>query len=521
MSTADTSWGAEQAFCAEWDEVTPLVDALISRLKPLGWALDGRLEVSGDSETISFSAAHPDSGQLYGIVRPAPRGRMHLPNERSLVAIATSTSPEGSAALDRWLERLPFTDTELNRIRGEMPLTSEFLQHLPRWIPGAEKLGTRPLSGFGGIFTIHHQTDFLVLLEQALALGINPNLVTVIDKQYRYEASSRVDATITDRLKVPVYTYDQLLAGLALSDHIRRVKGDMESASAPVWSRTIIVDDGGYVLPRLTEYFEAYMPLFVGVVEQTASGIWALKPYEADLKVPVFSVAESDLKQTVEAHGVAMAAVVNLRNLLPNVKFTGQRAVVVGYGRIGKAVSEVLRSMRLRVMVVDPDRGARVSAHEDGFDTARTVVDAIRMAQPQFVIACAGKSCVDGPALQALRGRTYLASCTSRDYAFDKQYLAEHYEPQPYGSIGTVYRDDDRSELFLVADGYPVNFHFAESMPNAQSDLVMASMLLGAVHLCTAEPAWPAGNDSARANFHLNAGTLLDDFYDLHHEVIP
>ena len=39
----------------------------------------------------------------------------------------------------------------------------------------------------------------------------------------------------------------------------------------------------------------------------------------------------------------------------------------------------------------------------------------------------------------------------------------------------------------VVADGLPVNFHYAESMPNQYSDLVLASMLLGACTL--ADPA--------------------------------
>jgi hypothetical protein len=49
-------------------------------------------------------------------------------------------------------------------------------------------------------------------------------------------------------------------------------------------------------------------------------------------------------------------------------------------------------------------------------------------------------------------------------------------------------------------------------MPNQQSDLVMASLLAGAITLANADPPWPPGNDAQRANDVLNEGTLLHDF---------
>jgi adenosylhomocysteinase len=102
-------------------------------------------------------------------------------------------------------------------------------------------------------------------------------------------------------------------------------------------------------------------------------------------------------------------------------------------------------------------------------------------------------------------------SVTSRDEAFDKQALAKSFAAEPLGTLGTRYTRDGLS-LLLLANGFPINFHFAESMPNQQSDLVMASLLLGAISLANAAPAWPAGNDAKRANSVLNEGTLLADF---------
>ena len=63
--------------------------------------------------------------------------------------------------------------------------------------------------------------------------------------------------------------------------------------------KTLVFDDGGHVLPIiLTEYPEDASQI-IGLVEQTVSGIWKLEGLS--VPVPVFSVAESQLKAALES----------------------------------------------------------------------------------------------------------------------------------------------------------------------------------------------------------------------------
>jgi len=500
---APVPWGSSLSVRGRTSELHEILAYVADALGHDGWELVSPIQ---DPPPLGAVTLRRGDEQLSAVLSPGPPARLRRPAEYELNVTGRVRCP---AAIHAVVAAVPFTDYELESIRHDMPLTASIEANAERWLPELAAAGPVRLDGHGAIFTIHHQTDFLLLLEKALDLGLDRSLVTVIDKEYRYAHARRVDAHVRRRLGVPVFTYSDLRKGL--KDHIRRVREAQRQAGEAGLRPTLVVDDGGYVLPVLLRDFEPFLNLFKGVVEQTTSGIWRLRPY-ADLKVPVFSVAESELKASVEAHGVAAAGVANLRRLFPNEHFGGRRAVVVGFGVIGEALAGILREHRCQVYVSDTDPARVAAAQERGYQASLTTVEAMR-TQPRFVFACGRPGCVAAQELDALACDSYLVSVTSRDVAFDKQALAALGAVRPYGDIGTLYVDDARGRrLLLVADGFPINFHFAESMPNQQSDLVMASMLAGALELANARPAWPTGNDAKRANAVLNSGALLQDY---------
>src|SRR5439155_9223199 len=92
---------------------------------------------------------------------------------------------------------------------------------------------------------------------------------------------------------------------------------------------------------------------FVGVVEQTTSGIRRLDRFE-DIPIPVFSVAESALKAAVEAPHVAASVIDALTDMLHDETWAGRPALVIGYGKLGRQAAKILRDHeRMRVAVYD------------------------------------------------------------------------------------------------------------------------------------------------------------------------
>ncbi|MGI5292685.1 hypothetical protein ACQEVF_56570 [Nonomuraea polychroma] len=272
-------------------------------------------------------------------------------------------APEHVQAILRAVQRVPFTAHEMRVLRAQMPLTAA----LPHFL--------RPscLARVAPVLTIHHMSDFLVMVEAIEAMGVPPQAMTVLDKGYRYRLTHRVDAHLA---AAGIAVWPWMRAADALADHVER--------AAALGRRGLLVDDGGYTLPVLLRERPDLVPAFCGLVEQTTSGITKLEPWGADLPLPIFSVAESRTKATLESYGIADAAIRNVLALLPQEKFEGQAALVIGYGRIGEQLAEVLRSRRMRVAVHDEQLVRLVAAHERGFITDRCLSTLLREHLPTW-----------------------------------------------------------------------------------------------------------------------------------------
>jgi adenosylhomocysteinase len=398
--------------------------------------------------------------------------------------------------LTRAIEDLPFSAYELGEIRAQLPLTGSCVQFL----------GETALLGRALFLTIHHMTDFIPMIEALLALGVEPEDVTIIDKEYPYSLTRRVDAHLRHALGLSVYRYSEL--PLALSEHIERTRARGRD--------TIVVDDGGYVFPVLMRELPDRLGHFVGLVEQTMSGIWKLRGL--DLPVPVFSVAESLVKSTVESYGIADAAIRNIIALRPHEKFEGQAAVVLGYGRIGRQMAAVLRTRRMRVAVHDCELVQMIAAHEEGFLTDTSLGRLLERHRPALIVGTAGANSLTGEHVPHLRRDCFLASTTSRDYEFNLADFAEAATSVTrLGKLGTSFVLENDVEVIALGHGFPINFHYAESLPNRYVDLVIACLISGAATL-----AWPAhefspGNTYGNlelTNRILGASPILQEYYE-------
>jgi S-adenosylhomocysteine hydrolase len=422
-----------------------------------------------------------------------------FPDSYELAAVLTDVSAINTAEANRVLgcvEHLPFTALELKEIESQLPLSLGI----------GDMVQGRPLSGVAMFLTIHHMTDFVGMVEGLKQLGADPGTITVLDKEYRYVLTKRVDATLKHTLGLRVYRYSQLKEAIAA--HLDAAK----KAGKP----TLIIDDGGYVLPTVVKEFSHELPRFVGLVEQTISGINKIRPLEP-LPVPVFSVAESNLKATIESYGVADASVRSIISLLPHEKFEGQPALVVGYGRIGQEVANILRARRMRVAVYDKELVRIVAAHERGFATDTDLGRLVAQHRPFLIVGSAGANSMMGPHFARIRRDCFLASVTSRNYEFaihELAYISDNVEDD--GKLGSTYTLGNGSRATVLAHGYPINFHYAESMPNKYADLVLASLMVGACTLASPGNGFAAGHNLDRTNVVLESSPLLERYYQLY-----
>lgn len=478
------------------------VVATQAEARHLAGELAARLAVSPDVQSMHWdeasaswqcTLAHGGRGRLT-LAAPADPAAAAAHSYR-LVATFEQGTPAAAEAFFAATRQMPFTATEVAAAVSELPLTSRLADRWP----------DKPLADVGVLVTIHHMRDFLVLVDSLLALGVDPGHMTVIDKEYPYAHTHRVDAHLVQRHGIAVWRYRDLRAGI--EDHIGRVTA--------AGKRTVVMDDGGYVMPTVLRELPEQAGHFVGLVEQTTSGI--RKVEGLNLPLPLFSVAESDMKSMIESYGIADAAVRNTLRLVPDEKLEGQAALVLGFGRIGHEVARVLENRRMRVAVYDSDITRLVAAHEEGFLTDRSLEQLVRTHRPRLVIGCVGSRSFGAREARLLPERSYLVSTTSRNFEFDLDELrASSTAVTDRGVLGTGYQLAGGPEIVVLGHGMPINFHYAESLSNRYVDLVLAGLAVGAVALARADERLRPGHNIAATNTILAEAGIVEDYYRLY-----
>ncbi|GAA4994367.1 hypothetical protein GCM10023205_78920 [Yinghuangia aomiensis] len=399
---------------------------------------------------------------------------------------------EHVAEVRRAALRVAFSTTEIASLHEQMPLTTS----MPR------RLGVRALAGVSPFLTVHHMTDFLVMVDAIRAMGVTTEAITVLDKGYSYRYTDRVDAHL-ESLGIRVYPWTE--AGQALKDHSDRARAQGR--------RGLLVDDGGYTLPVLVDQLPHLIAEYCGLVEQTTSGITKLEMYGDDLPLPVFSVAESRLKATIESYGIADAACRNILRLLPDEKFEGRPALVLGFGRIGEQIAEVLRDRRMRVAVYDRETVRLVAAHERGFVTSRSLPELLTCHAPLLIVGSTGRTSLRGEHTAALRADCYLVSTTSRQAEFALDELTDEAVRVDDLGVSTRLHYQHGPTATVLAHGQPVNFYEAESLPNRYADLILASLLVGAAHLARPDHTLRPGHNVRATDRVLESSGLLEAYY--------
>ncbi|MBB2749315.1 UNVERIFIED_ORG: S-adenosylhomocysteine hydrolase [Microbispora rosea subsp. rosea] len=451
-------------------------------------------EAGGDAAGLRLRTG---GGAMIRVVAGVPAAAKAAPTATHTLTLvledAGDLAPDQAAAVLDAVRRLPFTPVEMDALRRQMPLTGE----LPLFLPA------NCLASVAPVLTVHHMTDFLIMVETVRALGVPAQAITVLDKGYRYQHTHRVDAHLAAQ-GVRVWPWTRTAD--ALADHAQR--------AAAMGRSGLLIDDGGYTLPVLLTERSDLLPAYIGLVEQTISGITKLENWQRRLPVPVFSVAESALKAAVESYGIADAAIRNVLRLLPDEKMEGQPALVVGFGRIGEQLAEVLRQRRMRVAVYDRRLVRLIAAHERGFLTGRCLTTLLRDHHPFLIVGSTGRTSLRGEHAGALTRDCYLVSTTSRDREFAVAELAgEATRVEDAGVLGTRLHLPSGAVATLVADGMPVNFHHAESLPNSYADLILASLIVGAATLATPGHSFQPGHNLAETDTVLEGCGLLERYY--------
>lgn len=392
-----------------------------------------------------------------------------------------------------------FSRAELEAVDAAMPILGSFAQSYR---------GT--LSDYAIIWRDHFLEENIPLLRAFVSSGVPAQWVFALDKGDQTEKRARICAHF-ERSGYSVDLFDNRYVDPAVeareTSRIRERIVDFVGLAQRSGKQVLLIDDGALVVKCLRDS----QRLFVGGLELTRPGVQRLRDL-GSLDIPIYNLAESDLKLAITYPEIAESCVVRIRELMGDEKVIGRPVVVVGYGAIGEHVSRILGGLGARVTVVDRDLLRLTQAAERGLRTERTVESAIATTRPFLMIGCAGEEWLAWSNLGQLPSGAYVTAVASRDL-MDLGAPPAGWRALAFDGIGRRLLRPDGGTVVQLGDGRSINLFGAEAIPNRANDVYKTAILVCAVDLARRHNAVPNGLLTAEANAAIAKAGLVETYY--------
>jgi S-adenosylhomocysteine hydrolase len=403
-----------------------------------------------------------------------------------------------------------------------LPFKKPQLEVLNRQTTRQIKKGiTSTFDGYGIIIVMHFLEDLIPFLEGLITLGAKKESITLVIKPYPYSQRSVVHSYLyTNHPEIVVEYLSELPPP---NDTLKELVETCRSRS-PL-RKILVIEDGGYVVPFLHKNYSREDAFCIGAVEQTTKGLRkdedvekAYKERNETLYFPVMNVAKSNFKDEYEAPLVGRAVISSIQRLLNDESFFGEKALVIGFGAVGREVANALKeALGMIVRVSDSKRECVAAARVRGFEAAVSPVELVRDAK--LIIGTTGRQSIGHDILEKLENGTILVSSSSDLIEIDIEHLGIMAPEQRYEEgLGTwCVRKEGLGEdtYLLLGDGFPVNFYSGSGIPNKAIDPILAQLFIGAMHLAKEHGKLPHSILNVMDDL-IEEYELLQDFLDIH-----
>ena len=221
-----------------------------------------------------------------------------------------------------------------------------------------------------------------------------------------------------------------------------------------------------------------------GGTEETTTGVARFRKMENEgaLRYPIIAVNDSYTKFLFDnRYGTGQSTVDGILRAT-NILLSGKKAVVAGFGWVGKGVATRLRGMGCRVTISEIDPIRALEAYMEGYEV-KPMIEAIREAD--IVITATGEpDVVRLEHLEVAKDGVILANAGHFDVEINKKDLESlTIEKVDYRENLREYRLKDGRRIYLLADGRLVNLGAAEGHPAEVMDMSFANQALAVLFI--------------------------------------
>ena len=249
------------------------------------------------------------------------------------------------------------------------------------------------------------------------------------------------------------------------------------------WDANMILDDGGDLTIKVHKEYSEMLDKIHGISEETTTGVKRLKEMlkSGELKVPAINVNDSLTKSKNDNKYGCRHSLDDAIKRGTDMLLAGKKALVIGYGDVGKgsADSLVQQKMIVDITEVDPicamqacfDGFSVVSAYKDGeVSSDGTNLNQKLLKKYDLVVTTTGNvNVLDKFMLDALKSGCVICNIGHFDNEIDVKHLKSFrwYEVKP-GVHKVIRKNDDY--LLLLGEGRLVNLALATGHPSRIMD---------------------------------------------------
>ncbi|MEH6562816.1 MAG: adenosylhomocysteinase, partial [Marinobacter sp.] len=325
---------------------------------------------------------------------------------------------------------------EINIAEGEMPALMALRNRYK---------AEQPLKGANIMGCIHMTIQTAVLIETLIELGAGVRWSSCNIFSTQDQAAAAIAAQ-----NIPVFAwkgetdeeYEWCLE--------RTVGADIEG-----WEPNMILDDGGDLTALLHEKYPEILANCHGVTEETTTGVHRLQEMLRDgtLKVPAINVNDAVTKSKNDnkygcRHSLNDAIKRGTDHLM-----AGKKALVIGYGDVGKGSAASLRQEGMIVKVTEADPICAMQACMDGYEVVspylngvnsgtEASVDRALLQNTDILVTTTGNMNVcDANMLKALKSGAVVCNIGHFDNEIDTAFMRKNWEwDEVKPQVHVIYR---------------------------------------------------------------------------------
>ena len=377
-----------------------------------------------------------------------------------------------------------FGRKEIELAEGEMPALMTLREKYKE---------SQPLAGANILGCIHMTIQTAVLMETLVDLGAKVRWSSCnIFSTQDHAAAAMVDADI------PTFAWK----GETEEEFFWCIEQTILKDGKP-WDANMVLDDGGDLTQMLHEKYPEMLKNIHGISEETTTGVHRLLEMLEDgtLKVPAINVNDSVTKSKNDNKYGCRHSLNDAIKRGTDILMSGKKALVIGYGDVGKGSAQSLRQegMIVKISEIDPicamqacmDGFEVISPYNDGINTG--TVDGINkglLTTIDLIVTATGNINVcDRAMLQTVKSGAVVCNIGHFDNEIDTQFMRNNWkwdEVKP--QVHRIFRNDDKNDyLILLSEGRLVNLGNATGHPSRIMDGSFANQVLAQMYLFNAK----------------------------------